>query len=202
MSDAYIVSIATRRTHRAITANSSITDEKLEAIIKACMLHSPTPFNMQSSRAVIVTGKANTKLWDLIRESTLKGLGERKNAKEVQLAAFGGGYGSVLFFEDQAVLAEFSEKMPAYAKWFPVWSTNAAGIVQAAVWTSLTLEGLGASLQHNGAYSDELVDNIHKAFSLPSTWTSTAIMPFGVPAASPVEKSFNPIEDRVKIIRE
>ncbi|KAJ7134481.1 fungal-specific transcription factor domain-containing protein [Mycena epipterygia] len=71
-------------------------------------------------------------------------------------------------------------------------------MLQHAVWTSFTLEGLGATLQHNGAYSDELVADILKTFSLPSTWTSTAIMPFGDPAAPPAEKSFSPIEDRVK----
>lgn len=77
-----------------------------------------------------------------------------------------------------------------------------SGMLQHIVWTAFTLEGLGASLQHNGAYSEELHADILKTFSLPSTWTSTAIMPFGNPAAPPAEKKFSPIEERVKVIKE
>ncbi|KAJ7181493.1 nitroreductase family protein [Mycena crocata] len=202
MSDAYLAAIAVRRSNYAITPKSSVSDEKLEAIVKACVLHSPTPFNMQSSRAVIVIGAENTKLWKKVTEYALKGLeGEGKATMQGRLTAFAGGYGSVLFFEDQAVIDGMSKNMPMFANHFPVWSKNAAGMLQHTVWTALTLEGLAASLQHNGAYSEELVVDILKTFSLPATWTSTAIMPFGDAAASPAEKKFGPIEDRVKVFK-
>ncbi|KAJ7656339.1 nitroreductase [Mycena polygramma] len=202
MSDAFLAAIATRRTNYAITPKSSISDEKLEAIVKHCVLHSPTSFNTQSSRAVLILGEENTKLWKMISESALKGLeGEMKATVQGKLKAFGGGYGSVLFFEDQAVIDAITAKIPAYTKQFPVWSTNATGMLQHAVWTAFTLEGLGASLQHNGAYSDELVADIQKTWGLPSTWKSTAILPFGVPAAPPAEKQFGPIEPRVKVFK-
>ncbi|KAJ7670763.1 nitroreductase [Mycena polygramma] len=197
MSDAFLAATATRRTNYAITPKSSISDEKLEAIVKHCVLHSPTPFNTQSSRAVLILGEGNTKLWKMISESALKGL-----EGELKLTAFSGGYGSVLFFEDQAVVDAIRAKMPQFSKQLPVWSTNATGMLQHAVWTALTLEGLGASLQHNGAYSDELVAEIQKTWGLPATWTSTAIMPFGVPAAASAEKQFGPIEPRVKVFKE
>ncbi|KAJ7627009.1 nitroreductase-like oxidoreductase [Roridomyces roridus] len=199
MSDAYLAALATRRTHHAITNASSIPDEKLEVIIKQAVIHTPTAFNTQSGRAVLVTGAANTKLWNLISESALKGLeGEAKEIAIAKLTAFGGGYGSVMFFEDQAVIDEIAAKIPKYASHYSVWSTNSAGMLHIAVWTAFALEGLGASLQHSGAYSDELMRNIHKTFDLPSTWISTAIMPFGIPAGVPAAKTFLPIEDRVK----
>lgn len=85
--------------------------------------------------------------------------------------AFRTGYGTVLFFEDQAVLDEWSGKMPNYSavSFSPLptypssrpihrpqltrqpfngaWSDNAAGILQYVVWTALEAEGYGASLQ-------------------------------------------------------
>jgi predicted oxidoreductase (fatty acid repression mutant protein) len=76
MSDAYLAAIATRRTNYAITPKSSVSDEKLEAIIKHCVLHCPTSFNTQSSRAVLVIGAENTKLWKMISESFLKDMPE------------------------------------------------------------------------------------------------------------------------------
>ncbi|KAJ7288470.1 nitroreductase [Mycena rebaudengoi] len=201
-SDAYLSAIATRRTNYAITPKSTISDTKLEAIVKEAVKHSPTPFNIQSSRAVLVLGADNARLWGLIKESALQGIeGEAKTTKGSQIDAFSNGYGSVLFFEDQAVIEEISARIPFYTKHFPVWSSNAAGILQHTVWTAFALEGLGASLQHDGAYSDELVATILKTFGLPSSWTSTAIMPFGVPNALPSKKTFGPIEDRVKVFK-
>jgi len=86
---------------------------------------------------------------------------------------------------------------------FPVWSENATGMLQFAVWTALANEGMGASLQHYGAYSEEISANVLKEFDLPSTWKSTAMMPFGVPTGVPGNpsrpKTFNPIEERVKV---
>ncbi|KAJ7163386.1 nitroreductase [Mycena filopes] len=203
MSAAFLTAIATRRTTYGLTPKSKVSDEQLEAIVKHCVLHAPTPFNTQSSRAVLVIGAENTKLWNMISESVLKALpeGDQKVAQAGKLKAFGGGYGSVLFWEDQAVVDGIAAKIPMLKAQFPVWSTNATGMLQHAVWTAFCLEGLGANLQHNGAYSAELVADIQKAFSLPTTWTSTAIMPFGDPAAPPGEKAFGPIEDRVKVFK-
>ncbi|KAJ7047145.1 Nitroreductase-like protein [Mycena alexandri] len=204
MSDAYLKAAATRRTNYVLANKSSVPDNKIEAIVQACVLHNPSTFNTQSGRAVIVTGAAHAKLWKLVSESQLKTLeqGPRRTLVESRLKAFAGAYGSIMFFEDQAVIDAITVKMPMFTKQFPTWSSNSAGMLQVAVWTALSAEGLGASLQHNGAYSDELVADIHKTFSLPTTWTSTAIMPFGDPAAPPAEKTFGPIEERVKFIKE
>ncbi|KAJ7254591.1 putative nitroreductase family protein [Mycena rebaudengoi] len=205
MSEAYLTAVATRRSNYSLTPKSSISDEKLEAIVTAAVKHAPSPFNIQAGRAVLVIGAENTKLWELVKDYTAPGLeGEAREAKaaEHRLNLFETGYGSVLFFEDQAVIDDKSTKVPpTYAKHLPVWSTNATGMMQHVVWTAFTLEGLGASLQHNGAYSDELSATILKTFGLPSTWTSTAIMPFGVPGAPPGEKVFGPLEDRVKVFK-
>ncbi|KAJ7254330.1 Nitroreductase-like protein [Mycena haematopus] len=201
MSAAYLAAITVRRSVYAITNKSSVPDEKLEAIVKHCVLHSPTSFNTQSSRAILVLGAAHTKLWKLVSDFALKGLeGDHKARTESRLTSHAGGYGSVLFFEDKAVVDEIAAKFPSYAELFPVWSSNAAGILQSNVWTSLSLEGLGASLQHYGA-APELATQIHQAFDLPSTWISTAIMPFGDISTPAAEKVFGPIEPRVKVLK-
>jgi predicted oxidoreductase (fatty acid repression mutant protein) len=76
-------------------------------------------------------------------------------------------------------------------------------MLQFAIWTALANEGMGASLQHYGAYSEEISANVLKEFNLPSTWKGTAMMPFGVstrePGNSGHPKTFKPIEERVKV---
>ena len=87
---------------------------------------------------------------------------------------------------------------------FPAWSENSTGMLQFTVWTALANEGMGASLQHFGAYSEEISANVLKEFNLPSTWKSTVMMPFGVATGAPGHlghvKKFNPIKERVKVI--
>jgi len=86
---------------------------------------------------------------------------------------------------------------------FPVWSENSTGMLQFTIWTALANEGMGASLQHFGAYSEEIQANVLKEFNLPSTWKSTAMMPFGIatgePGVASRPKTFVPVEERVKV---
>lgn len=65
-----------------------------------------------------------------------------------KIASFRNGYGTILFFEDQTIVANLQKQFPLYQDNFPVWSQQSSGILQYIVWTALELEGLGASLQH------------------------------------------------------
>ena len=55
---------------------------------------------------------------------------------------------------------------PLYKDNFPIWSLQANGMLEFAVWTSLEAEGLGASLQH---YNPLVDDGVKKAWSLPES---------------------------------
>jgi predicted oxidoreductase (fatty acid repression mutant protein) len=57
-----------RRSYYGIKKECPISDAELEAIVKRCVKHSPTSFNMQSSRAVLLTGKHHELLWEKIAE--------------------------------------------------------------------------------------------------------------------------------------
>ncbi|TOP23933.1 hypothetical protein, partial [Vibrio parahaemolyticus] len=69
-------------------------------------------------------------------------------ATEQKIDSFAAGAGSVLFFEDQDIVTGLQEQFPLYADNFPIWSEQASGIAQFAVWTALSQENIGASLQH------------------------------------------------------
>jgi hypothetical protein len=66
---------------------------------------------------------------------------------KARVASFLNGYGTILTFEDNAVINGFSGNMPALAKVFPVWAENQAGMLQYVLWAALAKEGLGVSLQ-------------------------------------------------------
>lgn len=70
-----------------------------------------------------------------------------KNRIAKTKASFKAAYGTVLFFEDQKVVQGSIDRSPAFASYFPVWSSHTSGMVQLTVWAALESEGLGASLQ-------------------------------------------------------
>lgn len=66
------------------------------------------------------------------------------------------------------------------------------------VWTALSLEGLGASLQHYN-FLPPLVDKIKEEYSIPKEWILKSQLVFGTPTGGPREKTRKPVEERVKI---
>ena len=61
---------------------------------------------------------------------------------------------------------------------------------------SFVLPGLGASLQHYNPLIDEAVA---REWQLPASWKLTAQMPFGSPECKPDEKTFLPLDGRLKM---
>lgn len=159
------------------------------------MKHTPSAFNSQSSRLVVLSGEAHNKLWDITTAALRKVVGDGDfSGTQQKMDSFKAGYGTVLFFEDEAVVKSLQEQFTAYADNFPIWSNQASAMHQLVVWTGLEAEGLGASLQH---YNPLIDDEVKKEWNIPDNWKLIAQMPFGNPTATPGDKEFKPLEDRV-----
>ncbi|GGF84897.1 nitroreductase [Paenibacillus albidus] len=199
MSKSFFGAVKGRRSIYAISKESTISDAKIQEIVEEAVLHSPTSFNSQSSRAVVLLGEAHDKLWDITTDALRKIVpAEQFEGTAQKLASFKAGYGSVLFFEDQTVVKSLQENFALYAENFPIWSNQSSGILQFVVWTALAEEGLGASLQH---YNPLIDDEVRSAWGIPAEWKLIAQMPFGKTAAPAGEKEFQPIEERVKVFK-
>ena len=107
-----------------------------------------------------------------------------------------GGHGTVLFFEDQAVVESLQAEFKAYKDNFPIWSLQSSGMLQVIVWTALEAEGPGASLQHYNPLIDE---EVKKRWKLPASWKLMSQMPFGTPLELPDEKEFLPAKGRMRV---
>ncbi|OMD42923.1 nitroreductase family protein [Paenibacillus odorifer] len=199
MSNNFLEAVKGRRSIYAISKESTVTDAQIIEIVEQAVLHSPTSFNSQSSRAVVLLGEQHDKLWDITTETLRKIVpAEQFEGTAQKLASFKAGYGSVLFFEDQAVVKNLQENFALYAENFPVWANQSSGILQFVVWTSLSEVGLGASLQH---YNPLIDDEVKEAWGIPQEWKLIAQMPFGKTVTPAGEKQFQPIEDRVKVFK-
>lgn len=199
MSKDFYSVLKERRSHYAINKDVQVTDEKIKEIVEFAVKHTPSSFNSQSARIVVLTGEAHDKLWDITTETLRKVVGEGDfSGTQQKMDSFKAGYGTVLFFEDEAVIKSLQEQFALYAENFPIWSNQASGMHQLVVWAGLEAEGLGASLQH---YNPLIDDEVKKEWNIPAEWKLIAQMPFGNPTAEPGDKEFQPLEDRVKFYK-
>lgn len=194
MSNAFLAAAARRRTQYSLAPELPIPQSEVTALIQEAVRQSPSSFNSQSSRAVILFGAESRTFWDLVKEALRPMVPADAFAQtEAKLDGFAAGAGTVLFYEDSAPVRALQEQFPLYADNFPVWSEHSTGIAQYAVWTALSEAGIGASLQHY----NPLVDAAAAAqWDLPVSWTLRAQMPFGAHAGPIGEKTY--IDDAVR----
>ncbi|KAL8722644.1 MAG: hypothetical protein Q9181_007442 [Wetmoreana brouardii] len=188
-----------RRTYYALSHESTIPDSRIQEIVKDAILHIPSAFNSQSSRAVVLLGEEHTKVWDIITEVYKQQLPEEKfNRANQRFVGFRAGYGTILFYEDTTSVREFQEKFKTYEDKFPGWSEQTNGMHQYVIWTALEAEGLGVNLQH---YNPLIDVRLETEFNVPPTWSLKAQMVFGKPTSGPAvqNKEFKPVEERMKV---
>lgn len=199
MSKEFFAALQDRRSIYPIGKDVNVSDEKIQEIVNEAVKHTPSSFNSQSARVVVLLGEQHDKLWN-ITEETLKAIvPEDQFAPTAEkMTMFRNGYGTVLFFEDQTVIEGLQTAFPGYADNFPLWSLQSAGMLQLVIWTGLEVEGLGATLQH---YNPLIDDEVKKEWNVPASWKLLAELPFGAPLAPAGEKEFAPLEDRVKVYK-
>jgi predicted oxidoreductase (fatty acid repression mutant protein) len=199
MENAFLDALKRRRTQYALGRDLPLSHEAVTALIQESIKHSPSSFNSQSSRAVVLFDAHSQRLWDIAKDILRKIVPADAFAKtEQKLDSFAAGAGTVLFFEDQDVVRGMQEKFPLYAENFPIWSEQAGGMAQLAVWSTLANAGIGASLQHYNPLIDEAVA---KEWNIPASWKLRAQMPFGSNQGSFSEKTFMDDAQRFRVHR-
>ncbi|WP_195266181.1 MULTISPECIES: nitroreductase family protein [Clostridium] len=199
MSKNFYDAIKERRSIYSISKESPVSDERIKEVIEDAVKHVPSSFNSQSSRVVVLFGEKHDKLWDIAMEALRKIVPEENfSSTEQKINSFKAGHGTVLYFEDFSVVESLQKQFELYKDNFPVWAEQTSGMLQFAIWTALSIEGLGATLQH---YTELIEDEVKREFKIPNNWKMIGQMPFGKGTAPAGEKEFSPIENRVKILK-
>ncbi|QNO15791.1 nitroreductase family protein [Alkalicella caledoniensis] len=199
MTQQFLSDIEKRRSIYHLNREIKVSDQKIMEIVNHAVKHTPSAFNSQSARVVVLMGEQHEKLWNHT-EDVLRGIVPAESFKTTQdkMESFRKAYGTVLFFEDQATVESLQKQFDLYKDNFPVWSQHSSGMLQFVVWTALANEGIGASLQHYNPLIDE---KVIKEWNVPVTWKLIAQMPFGNIGTPAGEKEFSPLENRVKLYK-
>ncbi len=199
MSKDFLTAVADRRTFYGISKEAVVSEERIKEIVEHAVKYTPSAFNSQSARVVVLLGAQHDRLWDITMEALRKVVpAEYFGDTENKINSFKNGYGTVLFFEDNSIVEALQQQFALYKDNFPVWSQQSSGMHQYVVWTALEMEGLGASLQH---YSELIDADVKKEWNIPDNWKFIAQMPFGKPTADPGAKEYQPLEARVKVFK-
>lgn len=195
----FINLLENRRSIYAIGNDLPLSEDAVTELIQSAVKASPSAFNSQTSRVVVLMGDAHQKLWNIV-ENTLKPLtpAEAFPGTQEKLAGFAAGKGTILFFEDTSVVKSLQEQFALYAENFPIWSDHSTGIAQHSVWVALAEANIGASLQH---YNPIIDAEVAATWDIPSSWKLTAQMPFGSIKAEAGEKDFMDDSERFMVIK-
>lgn len=187
-----------RRTQYALGNQLPISQDETQQLIQEVIRESPSAFNSQSSRALILFGDEHKKLWNEVVKETLRPItpAEQFVNTEQKMASFAAGAGTVLFFEDQSVIQGLQQQFATYADKFPEFSANSAGMAQFAVWVALAEANIGASLQH---YNPLIDDQVREIWNLPQSWQLSAQMVFGSNEQEIPSKDYMDDADRFRV---
>lgn len=189
MSAPYLKAITSRRTIYSLKPElpSGVTIEEVQKIVQTIVKESPTAFNSQVNRAIILTGAAHKNAWNSVVNSF-----DNEAAKKRPESARDEAFGTIIFFTDDNTTKKLQNDFAAYAALFPQWADHASGAVQMSSWNALESIGLGGHLQHYNPYIKAGLPS-----GIPAEWSIHSQLVFGTPAAKAGEKTY--IENEVKV---
>lgn len=189
--------VRNRRTIYNLGKNIPVLESEIIAAVERLTKEVPSPFNIQSARVAIAFDEHHENVWE-ITKAVLKGIvpPEKFAATSAKIDSFAAAYGTILFFEDIDAIKAMQDKFPTYADNFPIWASQANGMLQFAIWTQLEEMGLGVNIQHYNPLIDE---GILKAFEVSENWELVAQMVFGEILEPPRQIDKLPISERVQV---
>lgn len=190
--------------HSQYDLNDSLPSsyDEVERLIGNILLTTPTAFNSQPVRTVLLEGAAHRRHWDLIKQLLIDKIGEERYADGTadKIKGFHDAAGTVLFFDDEEVTKGLQEKFPSYAANFPLWAEQVQGSHQYAAWLGLVELGFGANLQHYNGLDD---DRVREDAGVPESYRFIAELVFGgMNSDTGEEKEKEPLSKTLRVISE
>ena len=187
-----------RRSIYALSNQLPVSNDEVVKLVEHAILHTPSAFNSQSTRVIVLFGDEHQKLWKMT-EDTLRSIvndDEKFIPTKQKIESFKAGAGTILFFEDHEVVKNLQEAAPLYADKFPVWSQHTSAMHQYMIWMALSSLDIGANLQH---YNPIIDSQVADAWNVDKDWELVAQMVFGAIEQPAGEKAFTPVDDRLKV---
>lgn len=177
LESTFVEKLKQRRSIHVLGKKVHLSQTYLAELILEAVRACPSAFNSQSTRIVVLFNDSHYQFWNIVQDVQRKQMPAHIfEAEQLKIQQCQNALGSVLFFEDQAVIRELQKQKPLSASDFPIWSEQTSGMAQFAVWAALSETGLGACLQHFNPTIDHAVADY---FSIDAHWKMRAQLVFG-----------------------
>ena len=180
-----------RRSYYELDNQVNITKEELEALIAKALRVTPSPFNMQSGKLVLLLDEQHRDFWNKVNATF------ENKIDPAKFKGFHDAKGTILYFIDKKIVKKLQDQFPSYAEQFTSWSAHENAMMQINLWVALRELDLGASLQHYNPVIDQWVK---EDYDLDEHLELVAQMPFGRILSEPEAKDKLPTEERLKVI--
>ena len=170
--------IEKRRSNYDLAANIELNKKDLINLLRKIIYYSPSPFNVQSSKIVLLNKKSHHLLWTTVVEEFLKknNNGDLLDSDKARIKREDKAYGTILFYKDERVIEEFKEKLDAYEqKSLDSWCIEESAMLQMNIWNELRLRNIGAHIVH----FDDIDEEVSVAFDIDKNYKLVAMMVFG-----------------------
>lgn len=196
-----IENLKKRKSNYNLNKDIKVSDEDIIKMVEDVFLYSPSAFNSQSHKAIIVLGDEHDYLWGDLTLNILLGIVKKEEKiKEVteKMNSFKNAYGTILIFEDEDIVKSLQEQFPIFKDNFPIWSEQGSGMATIEMWNAFAEMGLGANLQHYNPLIDE---GIQKRWDIPKNWVLRGQLIFGEIVEEAKAKEKIDIKKRVKVVK-
>lgn len=186
-----------RRSFYNLDKNVKPSQADIKKMVEDVVYYSPTPFNVQSERIVVLFDEEHDYLWGDVVMQTLREKvndDEKFKSTEDKINSFKNAYGTILIFEDEDTIESMKANIGSYAPNLDPWTENSNGIVTIMLWIALKEMGIGANLQH---YNPIIDDKVKSKWDIPNNWKLKSQMVFGNIVSDAGEKTTEAIEKRV-----
>lgn len=196
-----IENLKKRKSFYNLDRNVKVSDDEIIEFVKNAFYYTPSPFNAQNSKGVILLGENHDYFWGHIVMDTLRkkvNNDEKFKRTETKINSFKNAYGTVLIFEDMEIISNLQEKFPTYHDQFLEWADHSSGMVTMNLWVGFTEMGLGANIQH---YNPIIDDEVKARWNIPESWKLKSQMVFGNIFEDAPSKKKVDINERVLVER-
>ena len=170
--------IEKRRSNYDLGNNLEISKKDLINLLRKIIYYAPSPFNVQSSKIVLLNKKSHHLLWTTVVEEFLKknNNGDLLDSDKARIKREDKAYGTILFYKDERVIEEVKEKLDAYEhKSLDSWCIEESAMLQMNIWNELRLRNIGAHIVH----FDDIDEEVSVAFDIDKNYKLVAMMVFG-----------------------
>ena len=112
-----------RRTIYNLGNDLPVAPQAIVNMAERVLLHTPSAFNSQSSRLIVVFGEQHKQVWDIAEDKLRQEVGDGDfSSSKKKMDGFRAAAGTVLFYEDKKVIKSMQDKFALYADRFPTWA--------------------------------------------------------------------------------